>query len=85
MKPTYDIGSELRHFRKHQRITQEELARRTGLGQGTIAKLENGTYRNPKLSMLSKLAKELGCRIHIQFRRQAVNPCPICSPDKEST
>ena len=49
-----------------QNITQKELAKRTGINQADISKLENGT-RNPSLKMLKRLAEGMGMALKIEF------------------
>ncbi len=44
--------------RKEQGITQEELARRSGVSRPNIARFESGRY-NPSLEMLVKIAMAL--------------------------
>lgn len=50
--------SELKRMRKKLGVTQEELAKRTGLSQAYIAKLESGKV-DPKLSTLQKILNSL--------------------------
>nr|WP_281714588.1 helix-turn-helix transcriptional regulator [Allobaculum stercoricanis] len=52
--------------REKLNITQTELARRTGIDQGDISKLERGT-RNPSLKLLKRLAQGLGMELKITF------------------
>lgn len=53
------IGARLRKHRETRKLSQEELARRSGLPQETISRLESGS-RTPRLETLSKLASGLG-------------------------
>ena len=57
----------LARIRKAQGLSQEHLARVSGLATVTIAKLEEGRNFDPKASTLSKLAKALGCRLEQLF------------------
>ena len=54
-------------IRKAQGLSQEDLARVSGLATVTISKLEEGRNFDPKASTLSKLAKALGCRMEQLF------------------
>lgn len=58
IQPDMDIIRTLVRIRKEQCLTQQELAARTGIDQGDISRLENGS-RNPTLNMLKKLADGL--------------------------
>lgn len=49
-------------------ITQEELSRRTGISQGDISKIENGTA-NPSVRTLKRLAKGMNTELKIEFVR----------------
>jgi transcriptional regulator with XRE-family HTH domain len=58
------IGVELQRLRRLRGLTQVELARRTGLTQGYIAKIESAKYApDPALSVVLKLARALGVSI----------------------
>lgn len=50
----------------NQNLTQKELAKRTGIDQADISKLENGT-RNPSLKLLKRLAHGMGMQLKIEF------------------
>ena len=47
-------------------MTQKELAEATGIAQGEISKLENGT-RNPSIKLLQRLADGMGMVLNITF------------------
>lgn len=49
-------------------ITQAELSRLTGISQGDISKIENGTA-NPSVKTLKRLAKGLDADLKIEFVR----------------
>ena len=48
------------------RLTEEEIANRSGLAPATIRKLENGTI-NPSVRILQKLAAGIGRTLRITF------------------
>ena len=52
--------------RTYQKMTQKELAERTGINQADISKLENGT-RNPSVNLLKRLAEGMGMVLKIEF------------------
>ncbi|MEM0161511.1 MAG: helix-turn-helix domain-containing protein, partial [Thermoproteota archaeon] len=51
-------GEEVKNLRKRANLTQKELAEKTGLSQGLIAKIENNTV-DPKASTLRKILNVL--------------------------
>lgn len=64
--PEYSVVHAIQDTREKLQITQTELARRTGIDQGDISKLERGT-RNPSLKLLKRLARGLGMELKISF------------------
>lgn len=50
----------LKQLREAADITQDELARKAGVGQPYIALLEAGKKQNPSLAVLKRLARALG-------------------------
>lgn len=64
--PEYSVFHAIHETREKLNITQTELARRTGIDQGDISKLERGT-RNPSLKLLKRLAQGLGMELKIYF------------------
>ena len=47
-------------------MTQKELARRTGISQANISKIENGET-HPTIDSLRKIAEAFGKRLFISF------------------
>lgn len=64
LAPQYEIIRAIIKARTEQNITQAELARRTGVKQSNISRLESGCY-NPSVEFLAKIASGLGMRLHI--------------------
>ena len=67
--PPRKLGTMLKHLREARGLTQEQLAKRSGVSQGYIAKLEPSNRRgqkktirqgNPSITTLRKLARALG-------------------------
>jgi transcriptional regulator with XRE-family HTH domain len=52
------IGERLRGVRKAQKVTQIELASRTGIAHSTLVRIERGQAK-PKLETVRKLAETL--------------------------
>ncbi len=50
-----NLGTNLRAARKHLKLTQEELAARSGVQAGEISRIERGK-RDPQVSTVEKLA-----------------------------
>ena len=53
--------------REETGMTQKELSEITGITQGDISKLENGTS-NPSLRTLQRIAEGLGMNLVIDFK-----------------
>ena len=53
--------------RQELKITQEELAEKSGVSRGTISLMENGLVVNSKFETISKLAKALESKIEDIF------------------
>jgi transcriptional regulator with XRE-family HTH domain len=49
-----------------QNLTQKEFAKRTGIDQANISKLDNGT-RNSSLKLLKSLAYDIGMQLKIEL------------------
>ena len=65
-KPEYELMRLLVLARSKNNMTQAELARKTGIRQSNISRIENGKC-SPNLDTLIKLAKGLNKKIQIQF------------------
>lgn len=52
--------------RNTAKVSQKELAKRTGIAQADISKIENGRG-NPSLKTLLRIATALGMRLNISF------------------
>ena len=61
-----DVIRAIVNARTSQNLTQNELAKRTGINQADISKLENGT-RNPSVNLLKRLAEGMGMSLKIEF------------------
>jgi DNA-binding XRE family transcriptional regulator len=53
--------------RMEQNLTQEELARKTGIRQSNISRIENGNC-SPTVATLQQIADGVGKTLHIEFR-----------------
>jgi len=53
--------------RMEQNLTQAELARKSGIRQSNISRIENGNC-SPTISTLQQIAAGIGKTLHIEFR-----------------
>ena len=60
------MGYNLTVARESAEITQKELAKKTGIDQANISKIERG-IANPSLSTLKRLAHGMGMQLKIEF------------------
>lgn len=60
------IGSKIKHYRTLKKMTQDQLAKKLGLGKGTISNYESG-YRTPQQNRLFELAEALDISINDLF------------------
>lgn len=58
MRATKNLSMRLKRLREKEELAQEQLAKRSGLSLGYVARLEIGMH-DPSLSTLGKLAKAL--------------------------
>ncbi len=56
------MGQRIDELMRENGLTQTELSRRTGIGQGHVSRIISGQY-DVRLSILSTIAKALHCRI----------------------
>ena len=60
-----DLGTHLRDARCGAHLTQRELARRTGVAQPTIARIERGQVE-PRVGTMSRLLQACGARLAVE-------------------
>lgn len=58
-----NILHNIMRLRTSQGITQNELARKSGVKQSVISDIENGKTSFPRVDTLSKIATALGCTV----------------------
>ena len=66
-------STNLIRIRREHGLTQEEVARRSGLATVTISKLEGAKNSDPKVSTLMKLAVALQCPLDQFFEQLPVD------------
>ena len=65
--PEFELAQSLIRARMKKGWTQAELARRVGMQQPNIARLEGGDYDRVSLPTLKKVARALGSEIEIKL------------------
>jgi len=74
-----DIGERIRTLRTVRGLSQEEVARRTGIGLKSYGDLERGRTRDPHYSTLRGVARALGVRVEELLEEPAV---PLAEPPR---
>jgi predicted transcriptional regulator len=67
LEPEFQLARSLIAARLKKGWTQAELARRVGMQQPNIARLEGGTYDRVSLPTLKKIARALGAKIQVRL------------------
>lgn len=67
LRPEYEIVKAIIRGRQEGQITQKQLAKKIGMRQSNISRIEHG-QSDPKLSTLKKIAAGLGKELHLEFR-----------------
>ncbi|AJW76950.1 transcriptional regulator [Marinitoga sp. 1197] len=57
----------LKKIRNKKGLTIKELSLKTNLAESTIARIENGIFKNPGILTLKKIAKALGTTVEELF------------------
>jgi len=60
----YAMAREIRDLRREHKLTQKQLAARSGIGQGEISRIERG-QTNPTMATLAALLAALGARLSV--------------------
>ena len=66
LEPEFVIIQAMIDARTNSGITQKQLSERTGIAQGDISKIENGSA-NPSLNTLKRLASGMNMKLKIEF------------------
>lgn len=66
------MGYKIKELREAMKMTQEELAEKSGVSRGTISALENGIDRTTTLKTLVKLAQALDTTVDRIFFTKGV-------------
>lgn len=67
LNPEFELAEKLIEVRVNSGLSQEELARKMGTSQSTVARLESGSAM-PSMRTLSKFAQATNCEMEIHFK-----------------
>ncbi len=65
--PEYELARSIIEQRLKKKMTQEQVAKKTGMPQSTISRIEGLTHGLPKLSTLKKIANALDAKVVIKL------------------
>jgi transcriptional regulator with XRE-family HTH domain len=63
-----NVGRTLRHARRRARLTQRQLAEKTGVPQSTVGRIEAGTTM-PRVDTFERLLEACGMDIELSHKR----------------
>lgn len=64
LEPEYQLAKSMIEARLAKKLTQQELAKKAGVTQTTIARLESGT-NNPTITTVTRVANALGKELRL--------------------
>ena len=65
--PEYELAKSMIEQRLKKKMTQEDVAKKTGMPQSTISRIEGLTHGLPKLLTLKKIADALDAKLVIKM------------------
>lgn len=65
--PEYELARSIIEQRLKKKMTQEEVARKAGMPQSTISRIEGLTHGLPKISTLKKIADALDAKVVVRL------------------
>lgn len=65
--PEYELAKSMIEQRLKKKMTQEDVAKKTGMPQSTISRIEGLTHGLPKLLTLKKIADALDANLVIRM------------------
>lgn len=69
--PEYDLARSIIEQRLKKKMTQEEVARKAGMPQSTISRIEGLTHGLPKISTLKKIANALDAKVVVRLESKS--------------
>ncbi len=70
--PEYELARSIIEQRLKKKMTQEEVARKAGMPQSTISRIEGLTHGLPKISTLKKIANALDAKVVVKLESKRV-------------
>ena len=67
LEPEYEIIKQIILARHEKNLTQEELAKRVGMTQSNLSRIESGRSSNLTLNSIKRIAKEVRKTLKIEF------------------
>ena len=67
LRPEFDLAASLVETRIKKKMTQEEVAKKAGIPQSTVARVEGLTHGMPRISTLQKIADALDARLVVRL------------------
>lgn len=65
--PEYELARSIIEQRIRKKMTQEEMAKKAGIPQSTVSRIERLTHGLPKLATLKKVAEALDAKLVIKL------------------
>jgi transcriptional regulator with XRE-family HTH domain len=76
----WDVSMQIAALREKAGFSQKELARRLKTSQQQISRLESPSYEGHSLSMLRRVAEELGATVRVTLMPQKVDGILLAEP-----
>ena len=70
------IGVQIASLREREKLSQTELAARSGMSAPNISRIENDPSPNLTLGRLTRIARAMGYEVQIRFQRSRTQPPP---------
>lgn len=70
--PEYELASSIIQQRLKKKMTQIDVANKTGMPQSTIARIEGLTHGVPRLTTLKKIARALDAELIITLKAKKI-------------
>ena len=68
LRPVFELARSIIEQRLKRKTTQVDVAKKTGMPQSTIARIEGLTHGLPRLTTLKKIAKALDAELIISLK-----------------
>ena len=62
----FELGEKIKTLRKEKNLSQEELAKKSGISRATLSKLENGNLTKISIATLDRVLGVLGFTIDVK-------------------